>query len=256
MTGLMTRNASQIIVPCALPDFLLNTVKNAISTAWRMLREKVDQGAFSICRSTEDQITAELHELLGQIQANQNCLVPGFDEICAPIREPKVRDYQEKALDRMPDLAFYPPRGSLRTWNTTFTGLFVECKPIDQQHPVVSVYGDNGMIRFLNGDYAWAVDKALMVAYARNHCVLPEGLYPALAKTTLACSHSEVVTATCEGDSVFRSIHLRQFELDSARVSLGPIQIDHLWLKTNSPCEPSRCRTHTSINGDGESRKP
>ena len=249
MPGLMTGNVDRAApFSCSLPDSLLNTVKSAISLAWRMLQEKVDRGAFSICRSTEDQITAQLHELLGQLQADEHGPVPGFAEICTPIREPKVRDYQGNVLDRMPDLAFYPPPGNLRTGNTAFAALFVECKPIDRQHPVVSIYGDKGMIRFLNGDYAWAVDKALMVAYVRNYCALPEGLYPVFAKTTLRGSHGEAATATCEGDLVFRSIHPRRFALNAGQIASGPIQLDHLWLKTHTSCEPSRCRTGRFIN--------
>ena len=48
-------------------------------------------------------------------------------------------------------------------------GIFIECKPVDGAHSLFTDYCDEGIARFIVGDYAWAMTEALMVGYNTVH---------------------------------------------------------------------------------------
>jgi hypothetical protein len=249
MSGLMTGRWGRPAPPSRpspIAPALLAVVENALSTAWRVLLEDVAAGRFSICDALEDEITEQLQQILGELHAAEPEVVPGYATFSLS-RESKLRDFAGKHLDRQPDLTFYPLRGVIPTTNSSLAGIFVECKPIDSGHPIQSVYCKEGLIRFIQGDYAWAVDHGLMVGYVRNHCHLPSGLTP--------CSDDEQTrkqyrfegslvarTPTSAGDAVYQSTHSRSFSL-STWLPVGSINLHHLWLQLSEPCEKSRCRT-------------
>ena len=75
---------------------------------------------------------------------------------------------QYKNPDKDPDLWFrLRSDEEPTTVLSTHDGLFVECKPVDNSHPVRSDYCDKGLLRFIVGDYAWAMQDALMVERSR-----------------------------------------------------------------------------------------
>jgi len=242
MTGQWQRPGPQDrVAPVALS--LMIVVENALSCAWRVLLSDVADGTFSLCSAKEDEITERIQVILGELHAAEPAPVAGFSQLSLG-RDGKVRSYDGRRLDLQPDLTFYPLRGSIPTTNTVFAGIFAECKPVDSNHPVTSAYCKDGLARFIRGDYAWAVDRALMVGYVRNRCWLPSGL---LACATGAAAQEygfaggiEEASETCLGDKVFRSVHRRSFALGECLVE--PIALDHLWLYPTSPCEATRCR--------------
>ena len=58
--------------------------------------------------------------------------------------------------------------------------LFIECKPVDQKHPAGQAYCDAGLIRFVRGDYAWAMTEAMMIGYANSDEKPTDKIGPAL----------------------------------------------------------------------------
>lgn len=250
MSGLMTqatRRPASHGQAMPIPPSLMHVVKNVISLAWRRLLEEIKLGRFSICDATEDQITERLHMILGELDAAGDGSFPGLSELQSPAREGNVRNYDGTHLDKQPDLAFRPVRGLIPCKNTVPVGIFIECKPIDAQHPIPSTYCRAGLIRFVNGDYAWGVDRALMVGYVRNLCTLPGGLSTALDDSKLRHELALIGTLanqpdTTLGETVCRSAHDRLFRLPDMDVPVGRIFIDHLWLHPTEPCEQTRCR--------------
>ena len=178
MSGLMTgrwQRPGPRIESSPIPLSLMIVVENALSYAWRVLLSDVADGKFSLCSAKEDEITEQIQVILGELHAAEPAPVEGFSQLSLG-RDGKVRSYDGRRLDLQPDLTFYPLRGSIPTTNTIFAGIFVECKPVDSNHPVSGAYCKEGLARFIRGDYAWAVDRALMVGYVRNRCWLPSGL--------------------------------------------------------------------------------
>lgn len=249
MSGLMTqaRRPTAGAKVAAIPLSLMIVVQNVMSAAWRVLLEDVRQGHFSICDAIEDQITERLHMILGELDAAGDSAVLGLSELQTSVREGNVRNYDGTHLDKQPDLAFRPIRKLISCVNTVPTAIFIECKPIDAQHPIPSTYCRAGLIRFVNGDYAWGVDRAMMVGYVRNVCNLPGGLSTALADPTLSremelSGQLEELQNTASGDLVCQSTHNRRFRLPGMVSPVGQIVVNHLWLYPTAPCEQTRCR--------------
>jgi hypothetical protein len=249
MNGLMTRGlvTEPSAFPAKIPASLLIVVQNTLSAAWRKLLKDVETGEFSICAATEDEITERLHMILGELHAAGDGAVRGLSQFETSIREGNLRSFDGKHLDCQPDLTFRPLRGHIQTGNTVPAAIFVECKPIDSVHPVASTYCRAGLIRFVNGDYAWAVDRAMMMAYVRNVCTLPKGLSSCLENMRLAVEMNlqgrlETISPTANGDIVCQSKHDRSFCLSGGRKPVGLITVHHLWLHPVDACETTRCK--------------
>lgn len=250
MSGLLTQSLRRPAAPgpvARIPEFLMTAVENVLSKAWHILLEDVRQGSFSICDSTEDQITERFHLILGELDAVGDDAVQGLSDLQSPVREGSIRNFNGAHLDKQPDLAFRPKRGLISSGNSVPTAIFIECKPIDARHPVPSTYCREGLIRFVNGDYAWGVDRAMMVGYVRNICTLPGGLSAALGDPTMAgqmqlVEQLENSPNTNSENPVCQSRHMRLFTLPGNDGPVGPITVNHLWLHTSEPCEQSRCK--------------
>ncbi len=250
MSGLMTNALRRHAVdmrPKAIPLSLMTVVENALSMAWRRLLDDVQKGEFSICQSTEDVITERLYMILGELDSAGDGAVPGLSLLQTPAREGNVRNFNGDHLDKQPDLTFRPIRNLIPSSNTVPTAIFIECKPVDSAHPLPSTYCRNGLMRFVNGDYAWGVDRAMMVGYVRNICALPGGLLTAFSDPVLSSELGlngklEPLPNTAAGDAVYQSSHGRCFLVPEASALAGQISINHLWLYPSKPCEQGRCR--------------
>jgi len=143
------------------------------------------------------------------------------------IRDPKITSVDKKHPDKMPDIFFDLKRDRLPILNDQ-DGLFVECKPVDRKHPILSCYCKKGLVRFINGDYAWAMQNALMVGYVKTPysfkklvSVLDDKKNAVLNTT----NHSEI-----DEYAIYRSSHKREFKWLKGRGQACPIVISHLWL--------------------------
>lgn len=219
--------------PISLATFLV--VERAVCAGWHLLLTEPRSG-FDLNTTTEDQITHELHEAVVN-RIFDSGSVAGFNkQVFAPaIREPKIRNYNFSSLDKMPDLFIQfvnRPTGIM----TTQYGLFIECKPVDKSHPIPKDYCDRGIIRFIGGDYAWAMTSALMVAYARRDYTILPHLVDALADRTTTIptlSPPQPCSASLSGPAnevVHISLHNRTFQYLENGKDAGAITIRHLWL--------------------------
>jgi len=116
-------------------------------------------------------------------------------------------------------------------------GLFIECKPVDRKHPAGSAYCDEGLIRFVRGDYAWAMQSAMMVGYAREGYSLVPKLSEALTSkrkepisTSFGPESCRRTKVTAYAEQVGISRHARTFNYVENGLPAGVIIIRHLWL--------------------------
>jgi hypothetical protein len=58
--------------------------------------------------------------------------------------------------------------------------LFVECKRVDKTHAAGSKYCEDGLCRFVDGDYAWAMEEGLMLGYSRHGRTIAKHLLPVM----------------------------------------------------------------------------
>lgn len=213
-----------------------------LGAAFDMLRSKNG----SLAGHGEDSITTELYHLLENDLRHRKSrgaanAIPGFDEqvFDAVIRHPGVTDYTRTRLKVEPDLCFkLKPTYGLRVLPTEYA-IFTECKPIDAAHPAGSKCCDAGLNRFVDGDYAWAMQDALMVGYTRQRTI-GKHLVPALRNTErrrrlkTVTLPTPISGKTINGaEALHMSIHKRGFPWGWNKGSSTEIRVYHSWHECN-----------------------
>jgi len=225
--GFFTQGIEFTLPHPPIPQRTVLLVCRVIRRAWQLLVENPPTG-FLLHSANEDDITLELVDII-ENRLRKSGEVDGFDyaRFGKVEREPKISNFDKKHPDKMPDIFFDLKREQYPILSNQ-DGLFVECKPIDRKHPILSYYCNLGLVRFVNGDYAWAMQDALMVGYVKGHfsfeklaSVLGDGK-SAILKTN---SHFEV-----DEYSIYRSSHTREFEWPESRGQACRISVAHLWL--------------------------
>jgi hypothetical protein len=194
--------------------------------------------------------TAKENHLTHWLQKALDCLLdsgtlPGYsdDVFERPRRGEEMANYNGKAISKKPDLAFYRQGNPAAVVDRLYDGWFCECKILDASHPLRDYLRD-GIMRFVKGDYAWAMPAAQMIGYVRlsfgNRRAEPRLLsymsrkYGRGDKRTCAVVvqlRSDRVFAELTGDPpVFATRHGRRFKLPNG-IKPGDIELRHLWLK-------------------------
>ena len=157
------------------------------------------------------------------------------------VRQGQWQNYSGTVLTKTPDLFFKlrDDEGQRGAVLSEFDGLFIEAKPVDSTHYAGSDYCDDGLIRFVRGDYAWAMQQAMMLAYARDGRTIAGNLLPAMGEahrtTTLATvkppkpSLAAAAAACAEAEAVHVSQHRRGFPWPHGKGAASDITIYHLW---------------------------
>jgi hypothetical protein len=244
MIGLMTGTVKTSDHVVQIPDSLIRIVADVLAVAWRHLLKEYDNPTF--CKFVEDDITEKLYMILGEIDDDPMEELRGLAQLQSPVREGNMRNYNNSHPDKQPDLTWRPAKGLLgNVGNTATAAIFIECKPVDQARSIGSTYCKKGLIRFVNGDYSWRVNRAMMVGYVRNRSTLPGALETSLANPGMSSllGYSGTLRKeknTIKNDTVWSTTHNRSFKLNNMPV--GDIQIDHLWLYPLEPCDSSKGR--------------
>jgi hypothetical protein len=218
--------------PLPLPCWLI--VEDAIRFAWVRLRN-MNVSEFDLANAGEDETTQKLHEILVDEIYNSGS-VAGFDDnlIQVTTREAKFRNFDGKKLDKMPDLhVSILGRTDVRR---SQDGIFVECKPVDVTHTAGAHYCDKGIIRFVRGDYAWAMTTALMVGYAAGGYTIDPKLLEALGHSHTIETESLPTNCAASKTILFSeqtqiSRHKRSFKYVETGLDAPSIQLRHLWLR-------------------------
>lgn len=135
-------------------------------------------------------------------------------------------------LEKRPDLSLF-----LTCRNIAFP-MTIECKIIDQANDRSGrLYCDNGLRRFLTGEYAWAVREALMVAYVRDNSTIASALAPLLAASASGAApyaaEGSISTIGTPPLDLAKSEHRRDFRYPLRQPpgdQPGAIAVWHLWL--------------------------
>ena len=105
--------------------------------------------------------------------------------------------------------------------------------------PALGIPKNNGLIRFVRGDYSWAMQEAMMLAYARNARAIERSLLPAMSAarrmSTLQTQQlptrltMEMAGSTPAAEAVYLSRHERTFQWLHRKGQATPIDIFHVW---------------------------
>lgn len=219
-----------------IPLAVFFVVEQAIRFAWEVMRQRPRED-FRLDREDEDPVTAELWERLLNEVFNRN-IVPGFDTtlLMKPVREAKVSNFDRSKAELMPDLLIgliNRPAVAIPSQDW----LFIECKPVQVGRAAGAHYCDKGIIRFLRGDYAWAMTSALMVGYATTRYRIVPKLTTALRARTRKMSTTAFPRqckrspASSFSEPTHITEHRRTFRYEQNGRQAPPIGLRHLWLK-------------------------
>lgn len=219
-----------------LPVILL--IRRVLLRAFELLREQ----KYNLAEASEDQITAALRATI-ENNLRQSGEVSGFNKrnFETVSRQSQCANYDGTRLTKEPDLFFKlrDDESEPRPVVSEFEGLFIEAKPVDSTHPVGSKYCDDGLIRFVRGDYAWAMEEAMMLAYVRNGRTIAGHLIPAMAKAARKTSLGTIkkpeecratsAAACAEAEAVHITEHRRNFSWPDGKGRATNISVYHLW---------------------------
>lgn len=239
--GFLTREIKRNAKNFPLDDWsvhLKRTCIRAITAAWSQLQGKAgDDLPNEDSDGYEPRITANIAHCLNEFRNSDrhasNFHKTIFQEV---VTESSTTTYDGKSVDKRQDLVI---RLLSRAGPPSIAGygaLVIECKVISPNKGV-SLYCKDGLIRFVQGDYAWAMPSAMMLAYVRGSYSVQETLQPFLQKDhaernilkTLRLPHA----AQKMGDDVYASKHDRPWKFPETNHSPGPITLLHLWLNSD-----------------------
>src|ERR1035441_7032660 len=139
--------------------------------------------------------------------------------------------YDGSHLEKRPDLSIH-----LTDRSPSFP-LIVECKLIDApSRKKIELYCNDGLVRFVRGEYGWATRKAFMLGYVRDGSTISSCLEPFLAQNRTKQPDMYLTHALPEsiGESdmyLARSSHCREFRyVGQSYGPPGAIAIWHLWI--------------------------
>jgi len=220
----------------ALPVILF--LRRVLLRAFEKLRDR----GFPLATESEDRVTEQLFNVL-ENDLRQTGEIGGFNATLYErvVRHAEVTNYNGQKLAKTPDLSFKLRNGGAerRPVISSHEALFVECKPVDAAHAAGSAYCDDGLIRFVNGDYAWAMQEAMMLAYVRNGRTIAKHLTPAMVASKRRSSLgivrplevcSGLAAAPCaEAEAVHVTQHRRDFPWPDGKGLATDITVYHLW---------------------------
>jgi len=222
--GFFTHGIEYTLPHPQIPQRTVLLLCMVIKRAWRLLEEMPPSG-FALQSADEDTITQILVEII-ENRLRKNGELEGFN--CALFgkvtRDQKIPNVDKKHPDKMPDIFFDLRRDQLAILSDQ-DGLFVECKPVDRNHPILSFYCKKGLVRFVSGDYAWAMQDALMVGYVKDHysfiklaSVLNDSKKSAILKTT---NHHSILSNQPNPLATNRSLNPMRHAFLSFRIPSG-----------------------------------
>jgi hypothetical protein len=213
---------------------LVLIVHAVVERGLELLRTDPPEG-FDLRTAKEDVITFQLQWVI-ENRLRRNNEVRGFNRrnFGRVWREPKVTNFDGGHPDKMPDLVFDLNRDLLPILGS-HDGLFVECKPVDDTHAAGEHYCDKGLRRFVNGDYAWTMQEAMMVAYVRDGRSVGKSLLSAVVprrkalKVVVDPAPVDRSPVNRVAEILYASTHARGFPWPDGRGCACDIRIFHSW---------------------------
>lgn len=117
----------------------------------------------------EVDLNIALENELNRMLNNPTKRNPGFSKALfeTVVRGPELPNHDGTMPEKRPDLAFRSTRALPSLAFPAQCVLLVECKIVDAKR-TMSFYCGKGLLRFVDGTYAWAVRSAYMIGYARG----------------------------------------------------------------------------------------
>lgn len=208
-------------------DFHLEIIAEGMLCAFDEVRTN---NPFTVASGSEAEVTALLESRLNTMIEQD----PFWQQLVLCVARGKESlSFDGSHLEKRPDLSIY-----LSNRNRGFP-LILEAKILDAStSKTEALYCDNGLRRFVEGEYAWGNREAFMIAYVRDGSSIGAKLTPllsdAMTKTPPNYLVEDLPAAVGSGSAdLARSRHGRNFVYSgppSPAQQPGPISVWHLWL--------------------------
>ncbi len=203
----------------------------AIDSAWQRIRSHAGEIQGDLCEEAEVPLTTRLEQCLNDLLEED--FLPEFSASIFQnvVRGGEVTSYDDRSLEKKPDLTFRLISVQPGIDRSPNRGLFVECKIVGPKHPIRD-YCHKGVARFVSGEYAWAMPCGMMIGYAREEFTVEGRLNPYLLSAESAALNVSFPPRLASSQPVscrlYESGHRRVWTRSGK--SHGDITLFHLWL--------------------------
>lgn len=241
--GFMVREAlkNRIFLPFErIPTPMINCAENAIRVAWQALVSNQRWFEIDLTKENESSISYRLVNVLNFLCRIENRPTQEFVDFSEYFESANVGagyvDYKGKNI-KQPDIALKPRNNPHPGLDAGYYAIFVEAKIISFVGQQTSEYFHEGVERFLDGRYAWAMPHGLMLAYVRSG----QTVFEAIRDYFKGWGHTErfnvrepMVYAKPPNRSpkVCVTVHERKWLYENRSGAPGDIELRHLWLDT------------------------
>lgn len=215
-------------------EWILLCIEDALREAWCRLCARVSKADLLVAdeASLTNGLRDELVNLWGNPPENSAFNQNNFT---MPQKGTQFENFDGSVIEQTPDLTIYPNRDRTGLTQLLYDAIFVECKIIDDTGLAKTGYGVDGILRFVDGNYAWAVQDGMMVGYVYCSGKLPDTLhthiewkgmrtkYRVIAGTKVEVIDSGVLPVSCATQ------HYRVWKHKSGS-NAGQLGLRHLWL--------------------------
>lgn len=223
---------------------ILLAIEEGVRTAWQTLvGNPTSLAALKDEKTKEVNITVDLEYALDAILKSGTCPAFTDEHFLPPKRGAEHVTFDGKLPEKRPDFTFTFKNRRPGVDLSNNDAVFAECKILcDTTKKNIKLYASQGLIKFVRGDYAWAMKNALMIAYIRTPHPIPitlDNYFKAKTKGVLNATTYNLVAypALCPKSKtlvkyqVCTTEHKRTwFYPPCGTRSPGNIKIRHLWL--------------------------
>lgn len=170
--------------PHPLPPGVVLVVGRAIRHVWQTILDDPSKHLVPPAAGApeEDRYTDAIANMLEAMLGEGNPTVAGFSSeyFDCVSRSESIVNYSGAKLNKQPDLIIRMANSPLAEARR-LVGVFIEAKVVSASRPIAQ-YTTNGLQRFVAGDYSWAMQAGVMLAYQRPNARSIGSLETSLAK--------------------------------------------------------------------------
>ena len=178
-------------------------------------------------------LNSAMAEELDALRRSRN--LPGFssDLFETVVVDAPVKDYLGNRISSRPDITLRLRDIRPGVANHWVDAIYIECKRIRQSSNIGN-YFSSGMKKFLDGQYAWAVQQAIMIGYVETSQELPDALHDRLCRldmpktAQLVPYKNKLVRPSGKPYAAFTTHH-RTWKHENDDLP-GDIELTHVWL--------------------------
>ena len=203
----------------------MRAIANGISIAWRSLLESIGP---KLLECDEPEINSFMCSRLNILITEDR---KWGQLVQKATRGEETVNYDGTATEMRPDISL-----KLTNRSPNFP-LVMECKLVGvARKKDVGLYCKHGIMKFVDGGYAWAAREGVMIAYVLDGSTIDGCLRPHLEKS-LAQTPDPLATQELPVPRMFatleasRSLHGRAFIYRGRASGPGPIALWHFWLR-------------------------